>query len=149
MSLSLPKHPILLCTPLAAAAVERLGLFFHVRQAGGSGAMDDENFYSALTGNAAVLLTGQHCLDAGLLARLPSLKAVCVLGALHPAMDLPALTRRGIRVTRVDAGEEGSGLDLGPALEAAEQLIAALGFGRDGWHPAGLVNPEVACGSCC
>ncbi|WP_213991061.1 hypothetical protein [Sodalis sp. dw_96] len=148
MSLSLAKHPILLCAPLAAAAVERLGHFFDVRQTAPHQACG-EDLYSALAGNAAVLITGRHCLDAGLLARLPLLKAVCVLGALHAAMDLPALTHRGIRVTRVEIGEACSGLDLITAMEAAEQLIAALGFGRDGWHPGGLINPEVACGSCC
>jgi phosphoglycerate dehydrogenase-like enzyme len=32
---------------------------------------------------------------------------------------------------------------------AAEGLIAALGFGRDSFHPPYLLNPEIACTSCC
>ena len=31
----------------------------------------------------------------------------------------------------------------------AEQLIAALGFGRKSWHPDNLLNPDVCCESCC
>lgn len=145
MSLSLPKHPILLYTPLAAVAIDRLRLFFDIRH----GRPDAGDWPSALAGQTAALMTGRYYLDAGLLARLPSLKAVCVLGTVHPRMDLPALTRQGVRVTRVDLRGEDPRLAPRPALEAAEQLIASLGFGRDGWHPSGLINPEVACGSCC
>ena len=32
---------------------------------------------------------------------------------------------------------------------AAEELIAALGFGRNSWHPRYLLNPDVLCQSCC
>ena len=32
---------------------------------------------------------------------------------------------------------------------AAESLIASLGFGRNSWHPAHLLNPDVLCESCC
>jgi len=31
----------------------------------------------------------------------------------------------------------------------AEDLVASLGFGRNGWHPIHWLNPEVACTSCC
>lgn len=36
-----------------------------------------------------------------------------------------------------------------PASLLAEQLIAALGFGRKSWHPDNLLNPDVCCESCC
>jgi len=32
---------------------------------------------------------------------------------------------------------------------AAEGLVAALGFGRHGWHPLYWLNPEIGCSSCC
>ena len=32
---------------------------------------------------------------------------------------------------------------------AAENLIASLGFGRNSWHPANLLNADVLCESCC
>ncbi|ROT46380.1 hypothetical protein CHR62_00095 [Pusillimonas sp. NJUB218] len=36
-----------------------------------------------------------------------------------------------------------------PSSTLAEQLIAALGFGRKSWHPDNLLNPDVCCESCC
>lgn len=32
---------------------------------------------------------------------------------------------------------------------AAESLVASLGFGRNSWHPQYLLNPDIACNSCC
>jgi len=53
--------------------------------------------------------------------------------------------------------EDGAAL-LAPATQAppadrtriaAEDLVAALGFGRHGWHPPNLLNTEILCDSCC
>ena len=32
---------------------------------------------------------------------------------------------------------------------AAESMVASLGFGRSSWHPQYLLNPDIACDSCC
>lgn len=32
---------------------------------------------------------------------------------------------------------------------AAENMVASLGFGRNSWHPQYLLNPDIACQSCC
>lgn len=32
---------------------------------------------------------------------------------------------------------------------AAESMVASLGFGRNSWHPQYLLNPDIACDSCC
>jgi len=40
-------------------------------------------------------------------------------------------------------------LPADPTTRIAEQLIAALGFGRCSWHPENLLNPDVCCESCC
>jgi hypothetical protein len=37
----------------------------------------------------------------------------------------------------------------GRDMVIAEDLVASLGFGRNGWHPIHWLNPEVACTSCC
>ncbi len=53
-----------------------------------------------------------------------------------------------------------AGLDLIPDLPAqpwalqrsniaAESMVASLGFGRNSWHPQYLLNPDIACQSCC
>ncbi|TKI07818.1 hypothetical protein [Martelella alba] len=149
MRFSLPKHPILLCAPLTDAATERLQCFFQVAWRHSGAARSREGLADALSDKAAVLLTERDYLDADMLGRLPMLRAVCVLGRLHPDLDVPALTRQGIPLTLVPLEDGASGQDSLPAQDAAAQLIASLGFGRDGWHPTRLVNPDVSCCSCC
>ena len=64
--------------------------------------------------------------DAALLGRIES----------HTVMPAPAIAQPGQ-------------LPLNRTHVAAEDLIAALGFGRNSWHPPHLLNPEILCESCC
>ncbi|HEX2547381.1 MAG TPA: hypothetical protein VHL79_21030 [Ramlibacter sp.] len=65
--------------------------------------------------------------------------------------DAPSRSSGGARV--VDAGELLSGVREEQTPDrtrtAAEDLVAALGFGRHGWHPPNLLNSEILCESCC
>lgn len=84
-----------------------------------------------------------------------------VLGAGQGAPDVIVAMKPA-----ADGADSGSlaRIDLGALIEtettsdallalrdriAAEGLIAALGFGRDSFHPPYLLNPEIACTSCC
>lgn len=70
------------------------------------------------------------------------LRAICRSGSSAAgSIDLDACTEAGVIVTASpgDAPER-----------AAENLIAAFGFGRIGGHPPDLINPDVRCQlGCC
>lgn len=58
------------------------------------------------------------------------------------------------RVVNSDAGQARDSappdqLWLNRTRVAAEDLIASLGFGRNSWHPAHLLNVDILCESCC
>lgn len=61
--------------------------------------------------------------------------------AVHPAW------RERVLHVPVESGSSTPSQD--PSLTIAEQLIAALGFGRQSFHPDNLLNPDVCCESCC
>jgi gluconate 2-dehydrogenase len=84
----------------------------------------------------------------------PSARILNLAGADALAADVlgnPALMRR------VDSSDVALAREAAPVDElltnrtrvAAEDLIAALGFGRNSWHPRHLLNPDILCESCC
>jgi hypothetical protein len=81
---------------------------------------------------------------------LPHLKAVCRIGPSHSGIDLAACTRAGVIATNTgDLGRDESARRQ-MALVAADNLIAAFGFGRAGGHPANLLNTDLHCTlGCC
>lgn len=247
-------HRVFVAAPIHPAAVERLRAFFRVEVAPGLPEV------SCLQATAGVVADERMVFDARLIEQLPALQAVSVAGARSDQLDLPALTRAGIRATNtpldadaliaeaiwsdlerelrlmgpsvtpppgrpvsmrpggrlgrplrglaiaipgrtlldfmlaaratragvrvvdcrdqaidvvvvtdhssempagvasvrsIDLSSVVRDLRTGDALAAtrdriaAEGLIASLGFGRDGFHPPYLLNPEIACTSCC
>ncbi len=61
--------------------------------------------------------------------------------------DLPSLFADRLIQCRLAAAATSEQIDH--SRQAAENLIASLGFGRHSWHPADLLNPDVICESCC
>jgi hypothetical protein len=167
---SLGRHRVLVAVPLTSAALERLDVFFDVDVDLGldlsSELRDTSMMVAALRDKAGVVIDRAICFDALTLRRLPALKAIAMTSdvlADHAdtarqadrdsgGLDLGVLTDAGIRATHVPA-RAGVMLDddkdVDPGSIAVEGLVASLGFGRRSFHPPYLLNPEVACTSCC
>ena len=170
--LTLARHRVVCTRALPPAVYARLDRFFEVSWAGvdnsdpqtegpleihtvsqtdarmspqaNSCVRADVAFPADFSGVSALLIDESLCVDARLLARLPLLRAVCSVGPAHRHLDLGSLTLAGIIATNTPAldDEEAAGV-------AAENLIAAFGFGRLGGYPANLLNQDLACMGCC
>lgn len=139
----LRRHPVLLCGPAYPDALARLEPFFEIEV---QSAPIDRATLKARLHDKAGLITGATCgVDADLLAGLPYLKAVCKMDALHDDVDLEACTRAGVMATNTPHLGTGEDARRRMALAAAENLIAAFGFGRIGGHPQNLLNTDLRC----
>lgn len=147
----LGRHTVLCCGSVHAEAMARLGDFFDVEVAGSADALDATAFARRLAGKSGLLATRTAGVDAALLATLPGFKAVCKIGPCHADVDLDACTRAGVIVTNTPGigGDEAGVRQM--SLIAAENLIAAFGFGRAAGHPPHMLNPDLLCmlGCCC
>lgn len=162
--LTLARHRVVCTRALPPAVHARLDRFFDVSWVGvGTGdpqtdrhsasqidaqtnpcVSADVAFPTDFSGVSALLIDESLCVDARLLARLPLLRAVCSVGPAHRHLDLDTLTQAGIIATNTPALED----DVAASV-AAENLIAAFGFGRLGGYPANLLNQDLACMGCC
>ena len=100
---------------------------------------------ACLAGKSALVDAHAIAIDAPLLASLPHLKAVCGIGWSHAAIDLEACTRAGVIATNTSDLGSDDAARREMALAAADNLIAAFGFGRDAGHPKNLLNTELRC----
>ena len=136
---------MLLCGPAHAETLARLGEFFDVEVADTADALDAAVFARRLAGKSGLLATRTAGVGAALLSTLPCLKAVCKVGPSHADVDLRACTRAGVIATNTpDMGGDEAGLRK-MSLVAAENLIAAFGFGRAAGHPPHMLNTELLC----
>jgi gluconate 2-dehydrogenase len=145
------RHPVLLTVPACAEVWARLENFFEVDLADGAELLDHAVLAARLAGKSALIATHTARIDASVLSMLPHLKAVCKVGAGHADIDLDACTRAGVMATNTpDLGSDEAARQQ-MALAAAENLIAAFGFGRAAGHPQNLLNAELRCvlGCCC
>jgi hypothetical protein len=166
--LTLARHRVVCTRALPPAVHARLDRFFDVSWGGLDGSYPQADGHTEIhtgsqtssqtsshgsvdiapsadfSGVSALLIDESLCVDARLLARLPLLRAVCSVGPAHRHLDLGSLTQAGIIATNTPAldDEEAAGV-------AAENLIAAFGFGRLGGYPANLLNQDLACMGCC
>lgn len=123
----------------------RLDRFFDVEIAGDADLFDCTVLRRRLAGKSALIATQTAAIDATLLATLPHLKAVCRIGPCRVGIDLDACTRAGVIATdTADLGSDESARRA-MALAAAENLIAAFGFGRAAGHPENLLNTDLRC----
>jgi glyoxylate/hydroxypyruvate/2-ketogluconate reductase len=139
------RHRVLLAGPVCAEVLARLGVFFEVEQVDNSDVLDRAVLAARLAGKSALMATRTARIDSGLLANLLHLKVVCKVGLLHADIDLEACTRAGVMATNTPD----LGVDVNAqrrmSLAAAENLIAAFGFGRAAGHPKNLLNTELRC----
>jgi phosphoglycerate dehydrogenase-like enzyme len=141
----LRHHPVLLAGVASAELVARLAPFFDVEVAADIETWDPEELRTRLAGKSAVLDACGIAVEAQLLATLPHLKAICRIGSSAAGLDLDACTRAGIIVTNTfDAADDEAG-HRNMSLTAADNLIAAFGFGRHAGHPKNMLNPELRC----
>ena len=141
----LRRHPVLLAGPGYAEVLERLERFFEVEADETAAALDLAALAARLRGKSALIAARTSGIDAALLAQVPHLRAVCKMRPDHADIDLAACTRAGVMVTNTpDLGNDGQA-HRQMALIAADNLIAAFGFGRIGGHPVNLVNLELRC----
>lgn len=144
----LRRHPVLLAVPASPALLERLDSFFEVEQAAGT--LDPQALRRQLEGKSALIAAAPAGIDASLLEGLPHLRAVCRIGAGSAGIDLEACTRAGVIATDTPALGESEMARREMAMIAADNLIAAFGFGRIGGHPPNLLNIELRCTlGCC
>ena len=141
----LRRHPLLFAAPPHMEALARLERFFEVEVAGRDDLLDATALAARLAGKSALIAVRTARIDARLLASLPYLKAVCKVGASHEDVDLDACTRARVIVTNTeDEGAHAAGARQ-MALAAADNAIAAFGFGRASSHPRNLLNTELRC----
>jgi hypothetical protein len=141
----LRHHPVLLTGAPFPELLARLAPFFDVEVAGHIDPSDREAVRNRLDGKSALLDARRIAIDAALLATLPHLKAICRIGSSHVGLDVDACTRAGVIVTiTADLGtDERASLEM--SLVAADNLVAAFGFGRHAGHPTNMLNPELRC----
>ena len=144
------KHPVLVAGVAHPALLARLERFFDVECAVDEHRLDGATLRTRLAGKSALIAAQSAAIDAPLLALLPHLKAVCMIGPSHAGIDLAACTRAGVIATNTaDLGND-EAAHRQMALAAADNLIAAFGFGRAAGHPANLLNAELRCTlGCC
>lgn len=139
------RHRVLLAGPVGAEAQARLDAFFEIEQVDNTDVLDRAVLAARLTGKSALMATRTARIDSGLLTKLPHLKAVCKVGPLHDDIDLESCTRAGVMATNTaDLGVDETARQQ-MSLAAAENLIAAFGFGRAAGHPKNLLNTELRC----
>lgn len=147
LSLGLGRHRVLVTRCVAQDVLDKLDRFFEVELCEQVLPLTRDELLARLKEKAGVLATCTDTIDATMIAQLRSLKAVCTMASTCENLDIPALTQAGIMVTNAPGGT-GSDAHHDQALRAADNLIAALGFGRIGGKPANLLNPELLCDCC-
>jgi len=87
----------------------------------------------------AIAATGDSVVTAELLARLPALEIISVMGVGYDGIDVAAAVARGVMVTHTPdvLNDDVADLAIGLMLCAARQLPAADRHVRDGRWPAG------------
>ena len=154
LSLGLGRHRILVARPIEQDIVDKLDRYFEVEQCPIEAPLTREALRARLHEKAGLLATGAEAIDADVSAGLRTLKAICSMSEHCDNLDLPALTQAGIMVTNAPAqarpewAHDNADSRHARALTAADNLIAAFGFGRIGGRPANLLNPELLCDCC-
>lgn len=139
----LRRHPVLVYGAADPAALTRLAQFFEIETEGA--ALDRDTLKARLSDKAALLAASPAGVDAGMLAGLPYLRAVCRTGVGHENIDLEACTRAGVMATNTPDLGAGEAAQRAMDMIAVNNLIAAFGFGRIGGHPENLLNVELRC----
>ena len=140
----LQRHRVLVVGAAYPQALARLDRFFEVELHSSGTLLEGAELALRLAGKSALMATRTGAIDGRLLAMLPHLKVVSKMVPAHAEVDLAACTRASVIVTNTPDLGDGAPARAQMALLAAENLIAAFGFGR-GAHPQDLLNTELRC----
>lgn len=144
------RHRVLAIGVAFPAMLDRLAPFFDVQVVVEPLPHDGDALVERLAGCSALLDACELPIDASLLARLPFLTAICRVGPSTAGLDVAACTNARVLATSTpDCGADEIARER-MAQIAADDLVAAFGFGRDAGHPRHLLNSELRCTlGCC
>ena len=144
------RHRVLAVGVAFPSMLERLAPFFDVEIVVEPSPRERDTLVERLAGKSAPLDACELPIDASLLARLPFLTAICRVGSSTAGLDLAACTNARVLATNTaDCGADEIARERMARL-AADDLVAAFGFGRGAGHPRNLLNPELRCTlGCC
>ena len=144
------RHRVLVVGVAFPAMLRRLAPFFDVQIAAEPLSRDRATLVERLAGCSALLDACELPIDASLLARLPFLTAICRVGSSTAGLDLTACTHARVLATSTPDCSADEIARERMAKMAADDLVAAFGFGRDAGRPRHLLNPELRCTlGCC
>ncbi|MES2536380.1 MAG: hypothetical protein V4632_10970 [Pseudomonadota bacterium] len=142
------RHRVLITHPVAADVVEKLDRFFIVDHHTDAQELAPDELFARLKDKAGVLSTQNDWIDAAMIRQLRSLKVVSNMAEAYDNLDLEALTQAGIMATNAPGAADTEATPGIMANRAADNMIAAFGFGRIGGRPPNLLNPELLCDCC-
>lgn len=131
------RHRVLVACPISAQAQARLDVFFDVETRLPQRTPSRQEQIDWLQDKAGVIGDARLAFDAQIVHQLPSLKAISTLAATHEHLDLPALTRAGIRATQAPALDAGQEVVSRLRDAAWERIRAALAQATADCSPAG------------
>lgn len=138
------KPAVLLVSPLPEALGERLRVRFDCHERAQLDAAGLQALAPLLRG---IVATGEAVVPRELIARLPALEIISVLGVGYDGIDIEAARERGICVTHTPGISTDDIADFAMALllSAARQVVSADKFVRRGDWSAGLypMTPRV------
>ncbi|MCY1231365.1 Glyoxylate/hydroxypyruvate reductase B [compost metagenome] len=110
------KPSVLVTRAIYPEVIDRLAQYFDVDDNQQDAVLDAAALKARLAGKAGVLANAADRIDAGLVAALPSLRAVCNMAVGYNNLDVPALTAAGIVATNTPDVLTETTADFGWAL---------------------------------
>ncbi|MCY1528990.1 Glyoxylate/hydroxypyruvate reductase B [compost metagenome] len=110
------KPSVLVTRAIYPEVIDRLAQYFDVDDNQQDAVLDAAALKARLAGKAGVLANAADRIDAGLVAALPSLRAVCNMAVGYNNLDVPALTAAGIVATNTPDVLTETTADFGFAL---------------------------------
>ncbi|QEZ47275.1 2-hydroxyacid dehydrogenase [Cupriavidus oxalaticus] len=110
------KPSVLVTRAIYPEVIDRLAQYFDVDDNQQDAVLDAAALKARLAGKAGVLANAADRIDAGLVAALPSLRAVCNMAVGYNNLDVPALTAAGVVATNTPDVLTETTADFGWAL---------------------------------
>jgi lactate dehydrogenase-like 2-hydroxyacid dehydrogenase len=143
------KPSILVTRAIFPDVIDHLARYFDVDDNQQDTVLDADALKARLAGKAGVLTNAADSIDAGLIAALPGLRAVCNMAVGYNNLDIPALTAAGIVATNTPDVLTETTADFGWALlmATARRVTESEHYLRDGrwqrWSYDMLVGMDV------
>ncbi|WER46926.1 D-glycerate dehydrogenase [Cupriavidus sp. WKF15] len=143
------KPSVLVTRAIFPDVIEHLSRYFDVDDNQQDAVLDAAALRSRLAGKAGVLTNAADRIDAGLIAALPGLRAVCNMAVGYNNLDIPALTAAGIVATNTPDVLTETTADFGWALlmATARRVTESEHYLRDGrwqrWSYDMMVGMDV------